>query len=251
MFDPAFPGRFELFTPSHVATMACIAALWIAIPLAFRRWASSRADRIFCHSLAWLLVAQYLGWMLWEAFTGRFSLQHSLPVNLCDISNFLCAVLLITKSYRLFEVVYFWALAGTIQSYITPNIHYSFPHFEFFAFYIQHGGEILSVLYLTIVSGMRPRPVSMLKALFWLAVLIAVTYIINLGTGGNYMFLMADTPHPSTVTRMIHIFGEPPLHMIGLGIVAVFSVLVLYAPFAIKDAAGRTAGHSVRKDHFH
>lgn len=47
------------------------------------------------------------------------------------------------------------------------------------------------------------------------------------------MFLMADTPHPSTVSRMIKIFGDPPLHLIGLGIIAILSHLILYSPFAV------------------
>ena len=53
------------------------------------------------------------------------------------------------------------------------------------------------------------------------------------------MFLMSDTPHPSTVTKMIGLFGQPPRHMIGLGIVAAVSVAILYVPFAVIDLLGR------------
>ncbi|MBD3320558.1 MAG: TIGR02206 family membrane protein [Chitinivibrionales bacterium] len=237
IFDPGFQVKFQLFTQSHIVTMFLIAALWVMIPVVFNHRKDTTADRIFRWTLAILLVVQYLGWMIWEAATGRFTIQTSLPINLCDISNFICAALLITKNYPLYEILYFWALAGTIQSYITPNIYYSFPHFEFFAFYIQHGGEILTILYLTFVTGFRPRVISGLKAIGWLLGLIAAIYLFNYATGSNYMFLMADTPHPSTVTKMISIFGEPPRHIIGLGIVAILSVLFLYLPFAIRDRA--------------
>jgi len=245
IFDPNFAGRFELFAPSHVVTMVLIGLVWVALPPFFKRYATHRADTVLRCGLAAILVVQYLAWMLWEAITGRFTIQFSLPLNLCDISNFLCAILLVTRSYRLFEVLYFWALAGTIQSYITPNIYYSFPHFEFIVFYIQHGGEILTILYLTVVCGMRPRPISILKSLGWLMLFVAGVYVFDWVSGSNYMFLMADTPHPSTVTKMIKLFGQPPRHIIGLGIVAALSVLVLYAPFAAKDmiaAIGKRRG---------
>lgn len=244
MFDPDFPDKFTLFTTSHVVTMALIAVMWVALPLWFRRFKDKKPDAVLRYALAGLLVAQYLGWMLWEALTGRFTVQLSLPLNLCDLSVFLLAVLLVSRSYLLYEVLYFWALAGTLQSFVTPNITYAFPHFEFFAFYIQHGGEILAIVYLSVVARMRPRPISILKSLGALLVWLVVVYVFNLLTDSNYMFLMADTPHPSTVTKMIAIFGEPPRHLIGLGMVVAVSLLVLYTPFAIKDLVARVRRRS-------
>ena len=66
-------------------------------------------------------------------------------------------------------------------------------------------------------------------------VLIIGVYIFNLIADANYMFLMADTPHKSTITKMIALFGEPPRHMIGLSMVALFSILILYIPWLIVD----------------
>lgn len=239
IFDPDFPGRFTLFTPSHIVTMIVIGVLWIVLPILYKRKKDEEADRVFRYTLAGLLVGQYCGWVLWEIVTGRFTLALSLPLNLCDMSNFLCALLLINRSYALYEILYFWALAGTIQSYITPNIFYGFPHLEFIVFYLQHGGEILTILYLTIVTGFRPRALSIVKSLGAFSVFALVVYVFNYLTRSNYMFLMADTPHPSTVTRMIRIFGEPPRHIIGLALVAVVSHLILYIPFAVKDMLAR------------
>jgi hypothetical integral membrane protein (TIGR02206 family) len=239
MFDPNFPDRFELFTPIHIVTMILIAILWIAIPWAFRGKKDTRQDVLFRYLLAALLVAQYVGWMVWEAVTGRFTVQTSLPLNLCDISNFLVAILLVTTNYRWFEVLYFWALAGTIQSYITPNITFAFPHIEYIVFYIQHGGEILAILYLVFVTGLRPRPISMLKSYGLILMFVVLVYLFNLATGANYMFLMADTPQPSTVSKMIALFGEPPRHVLGLGLVSLASLFILYVPWFIVDLAKR------------
>jgi hypothetical integral membrane protein (TIGR02206 family) len=235
IFSPDYPDRFSLFEPSHIAVMILIAAVWVAVPLLLHRGISDRTDRKIRYAMAAILVGQYLGWMLWEALTGRFSLQLSLPLNLCDFSNFLLAVMLVNKSRQLFDVLYFWALAGTIQSYITPNITFAFPHFEFFVFYLQHGGEILVILYFVFVLKYRPRPISIVKAYGWLLVFVIGVYIFNLATKSNYMFLMADTPNPSTITKMIALFGKPPRHMIGLSMVALVSILILYVPWVVVD----------------
>ena len=235
IFSPDYPDRFSLFGPSHIITMIVIAGVWILVPLAFRKGISEETDKKVRYAMAAVLVGQYLLWMLWEAVTGRFTLELSLPLNLCDMTNFLLAILLVNKSRRFFEILYFWALAGTIQSYITPNITFAFPHFEFFVFYLQHGGEILVTLYFVFVLKYRPRPISIVKTYGWLLVLIIGVYIFNLITDSNYMFLMADTPHPSTITKMIALFGEPPRHMIGLSLVALVSILVLYIPWLIVD----------------
>jgi hypothetical integral membrane protein (TIGR02206 family) len=235
IFDPNFNKTFELFSTPHIVTIIFIALLWIIIPMVFKKLKNEKADTVFRYTLAALLILQQIGWLIWEIATERFTVQMSLPFNLCDLSNILCAVILINKNFKIYEVLYFWALAGTIQSYITPNIYYAFPHFEFFVFYIQHGGEILTILYLTIVSGLRPTAKSILKSLAVFSAYFVIVYIINLLTNSNYMFLMADTPNPSTVTKMISIFGEPPMHLIGLGIITILSHLVLYSPFAIMD----------------
>ena len=235
IFSPEFQEKFSLFSPSHIATMIAIAGLWIFIPVVYRNGISEETDKRFRYGMAIVLVGQYLGWMLWEAVTGRFTLSLSLSLNLCDMSNFLLAFLLIRPGHRLFEVLYFWALAGTIQSYITPNITFGFPHFEFFVFYLQHGGEILAILYFVFVLKYRPTPISIVKTYAWLMALIVFVYTFNLITDSNYMFLMADTPHPSTVTKMIALFGAPPRHMIGLALVALVSILILYIPWLIVD----------------
>ncbi len=239
IFSPDFPDRFVPFGTAHIVTMVVIAGLWIALPLLFRKGISEKTDRRMRYVMAAVLVAQYLGWMIWEAAVGRFTIHTSLPLNLCDLTNFLLAVLLVTRSRKLFEVLYFWALAGTIQSYITPNITYGFPHFEFFVFYLQHGGEILVTLYFVFVLKYRPHAMDIVKTYGWLLALISFVYGFNLLTDSNYMFLMADTPHPSTITKMIALFGEPPRHMIGLSMVSLVSILVLYLPWLIVDVKNK------------
>lgn len=235
VFNPEFTGRFTLFSPSHISVVVIFALLWIGLPLLMKKVRSDKLEKLFRITLGTVLILQYLGWMLWEAVTGRFTIQLSLPLNPCDLGAFLCAYMLFTKSYKMFEVLYFWVLTGTLQAYITPNLYFSWPHLEFLSFYIQHGGEILTILYFVFVLEYRLKFSSLVKSIAFLSGYSVFVYLFNWATNSNYLFLMADTPHPSTVTRMIALFGEPPRHIIGLVLVVVVSHGVLYLPFALRN----------------
>ena len=93
IFDPNSSNTFVLFTPTHIVTMILIAFIWVAVLYLNKGKNNQKSDIYFRYSFAVLLVGQYLSWMAWEALTGRFSLALSWPLNLCDISNFLCAIL--------------------------------------------------------------------------------------------------------------------------------------------------------------
>lgn len=87
IFDPDFKEKFQLFSASHLITMVIIAVIWITVPLFFRKIKNDKADIFFRYTLAGLLILQQLGWLIWETATQRFTIQLSLPLNLCDISN--------------------------------------------------------------------------------------------------------------------------------------------------------------------
>lgn len=234
-FDPDFAGRFVLFDAAHITTMLLIGSTWVVVPLWLRRRADDTLNTRVCQILAGLLAVAMLGWPLWELATGRFTWQLSLPLNLCDLSSYLCIIVLLTRSHKLFEIVYFWSLAGAIQSYVTPNVFYGFPHVEFYDFYLQHGGEILAIIVLATACGLRPYPRSILLALGAMVAYVGFVYLVNLALDANYLFLMADTPQPSLVTKLIAVLGEPPRHIIGLAGVSVVSVAILYTPYLALD----------------
>ena len=85
--DPDFPEKFELFTTSHIVVMVVIAVLWIAIPLEFKRRKNEKWDLVFRYVLAALLIGQYLGWVIWEIATGRFTLELSLDLSKEEIEQ--------------------------------------------------------------------------------------------------------------------------------------------------------------------
>ncbi len=60
-------------------------------------------------------------------------------------------------------------------------------------------------------------------------------YVMNLALGANGMFLMADRPQLSTVTKMIAVSADPRHRIVGLSLVAAVSVAVPCLPCALRE----------------
>jgi hypothetical integral membrane protein (TIGR02206 family) len=133
-----------------------------------------------------------------------------------------------TGNKIVFDVVYLFGLAGTLQAIITPAVEEGFPHFRFFQFFIAHGFIILSSLYYVFVHGYRPDFKSVERTFLIVNALVPPIMLINLLTGGNYNNLnrVPDVP------TLIDYLGPWPFYLIPLEILAILFLLLAYAPFA-------------------
>lgn len=94
---------FMMFTPQHLIPLACIALL-ILLLYRFRKPlqqdAPVRAIRIGLSLLLLVFEALLYGWYI---YYGQFSLEASLPLQLCSIGYLLTIVMLLFPSHRLYE----------------------------------------------------------------------------------------------------------------------------------------------------
>jgi hypothetical integral membrane protein (TIGR02206 family) len=221
---------FELFGASHLATLVVIAAVAIVLPLAVRRLAAHQARHV-----AYLLAALLLGQEaidLWRQIDARnLSPAALLPLHLCTLAVYLTAWTLVTRSYRTYEVVYFWGLGGTMQALLTPDLTARFPDPTYLRFFAAHGLVIVGVMYLTITCRLRPYAVAIPRVAAITAALAGIIFVINLWLGTNFLYLMAKPAQPS----LLDWFGPWPWYLIGLVIVGFASLFVWYLPFLLLD----------------
>jgi hypothetical integral membrane protein (TIGR02206 family) len=221
---------FELFGASHLATLVVIAAVAIVLPLAVRRLAAHQARHV-AYLLAALLLGQE-GIDLWRQIDARnLSPAALLPLHLCTLAVYLTAWTLVTRSYRTYEVVYFWGLGGTMQALLTPDLTARFPDPTYLRFFAAHGLVIVGVMYLTITCRLRPYAVSIPRVAAITAALAGIVFVINLWLGTNFLYLMAKPAQPS----LLDWFGPWPWYLIGLVIVGLASLFVWYLPFLLLD----------------
>ena len=148
MIIPDMPP-FIRFSTSHLAAMFLSVFLFIYIP--YRIYKNPKASWVdmISKSLGILLIGNELGWVVYKLSLGHTYWAEFMPFELCTINAYLLGILLIFRpSYAIFEVVYFWAMAGTVQGIITPRLFAGYPHYLFFEYFITHTGIVLATLIL-------------------------------------------------------------------------------------------------------
>jgi hypothetical integral membrane protein (TIGR02206 family) len=248
------PPLFGLFGDTHLWTLGLITAVAVLLPLAVRL-AWPLAARPVAVLLAVLLLAQEAAHVALQAVRFGISVQL-LPLHLCSLAVLLTAWMLVTRSPRVFEVAYFWAMGGTTQALLTPDLHLGFPHPAFLFFFASHGLVIVGVLYAVIALRLRPYPISIVRVALITLALAAAVLGVNLWLGTNFLYLMAKPAGAS----LLDWFGPWPWYWLGLIGAALVSFLVLYAPFFLLDllrggggvpASGRETGVAAAADPAH
>ncbi|VXB07094.1 conserved membrane hypothetical protein [Bacillus sp. 349Y] len=217
---------FELFSVSHI-TAILLTIAGILFLFLVRNKMSHKGKRVLKICLIASLFLSELTFQLWYLIKGEWTIETNLPFQLCSLSIYLCVIMLLTKSYRLFEVTYFASMAGALIAMITPELFYGFPHIRYFQFFIAHAAIILSAFFMIWMEEFHVRFTSVLRAFISLNAIAVVVYFIDRITGANYMFLA----HKPYNLSPIDYLGPYPWYLLSLEFVAFFVFLLLYLPF--------------------
>lgn len=177
-----------------------------------------------------LLVLSRISLDIWYINTGMWDIKSSLPFELCSISSLACAVMLFTKSHRLFEVFYFLAVGGAIQAIITPDLFFGFPQFRYIQFFVDHFMLLLAPLLMIWLYHFTITLKSLLKAFITINVIAAIVFIINHLLSANYMFLRSKPSGGS----LLDFLGPYPWYLLSLEAITLGIFFLLYLPFLAK-----------------
>lgn len=223
-------GAFELFGPTHFAALGAL----VLINLFLFRYkdASDGTKSKVRWRLALILWINEFAWHYWNYSTGRWTIQTMLPLHLCSLLVWTGAWMLVTKSYRIYEFMYFMGISGAIQALATPDLGiYGFPHFRFFQTFLSHGLIVTSAIYMTVVEGFRPTWKSMLRVFVWTNIYAGVVYYINTLIGSNYLMINHRPETPS----LLDLLPDWPVYIIYMELLGIACILLLYLPFVMKD----------------
>ena len=158
---------------------------------------------------------------------GTWALRTSLPLALCNFALLVAAGACWWRARALVELTYYWALAGTVQGLVTPDLNVPFPHVEFFEYVIGHALIIVAALYLVVGMRIEPRRGSVLRASIVTYIYVAIVGLIDARIIANYMFLRHGPPQ----WTLLRLMGPYPWYLAsGVVIVPLFFSL-LYSPF--------------------
>lgn len=222
---------FELFGTGHLVALAVIAGV-----VSFLIWGWRNPGEDAKRRVRLLLVAIFLlneaGWHSWHLLHGSWTIREHIPFHLCGVSIWSSIFILLTRNYRLFEIVFFFGIAGATQALITPPAgEYGFPHFRAFQTLVSHGMIVVAMVYMTAIEGFRPTWGSIMRAMIFLNVYLVFVSAVNYGLGSNYMYTMGK---PATAS-ILDLMGPWPWYLVAAEVLALVIFVLLYLPFALAD----------------
>lgn len=224
-------GLFHPFSAAHLITLAIILVLCILLFVYRKKLKTSGKRTMFRYSLASILLAALVLYHLWLIYEHAWSVKSALPLQLSDLGVLLAILMLLTKSNKIFQFMYFAGLGSSIQALLTPDLYkFSFPHFRYIQFFVLHGGVVLACLFMVAVFNCRPTMPSL-----WITVLIVNLYAVcvfflNKLLSSNYLYIMKKP----RMASLLNYLGPWPWYLISVEFVMILSFYLLYSPFWIK-----------------
>ena len=240
MRQPAHPGEprvmglllvanpsagLPLWGAAHLAILGGVVAVGALLAVLQRTWA--RGSQLLRVGVGLLLLADTLAWYSYEIWIHQPIFPQNLPLELCDITLFLTIAVLLWQSSLLFDLIYYWALAGTSMALLTPDLWEHFPSLATCQFFFAHGMVVASVLYLVWSGRMRPRPGSVPRAMIGVNICAIFDGAFDAIFHTNYMYLSQKPLNAS----LLSLLGPWPWYLAATEIVALALFLLLYLPF--------------------
>lgn len=216
--------NFNLFSITHMLTLALILFAVLIIYLAKDKIKNSiKLDEKIRILLAVIMMLAELSTYYWAVVNGTFDLGSSLPLTLCGMNVYLAFILIISKSYLLYEFLVFMGLLGSLQAVLTPDVTYNFPHIRYIQFFTTHGCVLIIIFYMTIIYNFKPKVISVIKAYIALVLYSIAVGIFNIFINGNYLFLA----HKPESASLLDYFGSWPWYILVvlLGVLPYFFLI--------------------------
>ena len=221
---------FIRFSISHLIVLLISLLLFIYIPYLVRKNPKALWVNSISKALGILLIGNELVWVLYKLSLGHTNWAEFMPFEICTINAYIVGMILIfLPSFRVFEVVYFWVMAGTVQGIITPRLFSGYPHYLFFEYFITHSGIVLATLFLIFRYNWKLTWLSLWRSMLWLQVPAFINLVFDFTFDVNYMF-MRELPKVSSV---LDYFGGWPWYIFICEFFAILSFIFYLIPFLI------------------
>jgi len=177
---------FELFSASHVGILAALGVAGILFVYFAKRFIPPNRQRVLEVGWAVYMTVQYLAERTWYCIEDGYPVREILPFHICGMSTVLTIVMLLTRNRRIYELLYFWGLAGATMAMFMPEVEYDFPHPAFLSYFTGHAFLVYGVAYMTWVHGYRPTLGSIWRmALFTNAYMLLMAGVKEEQPGSN------------------------------------------------------------------
>ena len=161
--------------------------------------------------------------------------SEHLPIGVCAWSVIFCSFMLIGKSQRLFDIVYFWILGCSVFALLTPTpLTFCGPtRFRYYQFWLEHTLTYIAVFYMIFIHHMRPVFRSFVRSSAALtAMVIFAAWVNSMIPGANYLYMARPESAPSILDIL------PPNYALRIMVMMTAITLLFglaYLPWYLKD----------------
>jgi hypothetical integral membrane protein (TIGR02206 family) len=221
MFSVTEMRTFELFSVEHIATILVFLA--ICFLLVFFRKGLKPYQPVIKWTVFCILLISEISHQIWVVSTNQWGVED-LPIQLCSFSTFIAMYLFLKSNNRLFHLLFFIGFIPPILSMVTPEMHYSFPHYRFLKYFLHHAAIAWAVLYFIYYEGYRVPRKAILTSFLLANIIAAPIFFINILLDTNFFYLA----NPTETKTILSFFGSGIWYYINLELAALFVFCITY-----------------------
>lgn len=237
-FGTGAEQEFSLLSFAHFAPILLMLAVIFAMYFGREKLRTCKRESMLRYAIAFILIISEMAYY-WR-LVGMPSLGpnpvENLPIAVCGWAAIFCSYMVVGKNQTLFNICYFWLLAGSTFALATPTpLTFTGPaRFRYYQFWVEHTMGYVAIFYMIFVHGMRPSIKGAVQSYVSLAVLAVIAYFANtlIGNGANYLFMARPEAAPSILDILPSNFALRTTIM-AAGIA--FLYCVAYLPWYLKD----------------
>lgn len=202
-------AEFSAYGPSHWGVLVLF-VLGTIVLVAVGRGQSDESARRLSRVFAVVVLAVQLAIQVYSM--TRWSIQHSLPLQLSDLAGYASAYALWSHRRWACSLMYYWGLTLSTQALLTPVLRGpDFPDEGFLAFWTIHLLVVWAAIYLTWGRRMGPTwrdlRFAVLVTMCWAGAML----VFNAVVGTNYGFLNAKPVQRS----LLDVLGPWPWYVVS------------------------------------
>lgn len=189
-FSTTVGMQLQPFDVYHLTSLGLIVVTVVLIYLFRDKLRNWEYEKQFRYALGYFSIIWEVALHYWQAANGIWTWADSAPLSLCFISLVMGIYVMFTKSFRVFEIGYFWAIGG-VASILFPDIPYGADRFRFYQYILGHLVFFVMFMYMIFVHRYHPSFQSLKQSVIYLTIIcFAFILPVNLLTDANFLFLL-------------------------------------------------------------
>ncbi len=219
-------GRVVPSPEAYVASIGVAAVGCAGVCVAARKWPGPWVLGV-ARGLGVLLLATMVSRLVEPAMAGHWSAGSDLPLFICTATGWIAPAAFWLQVPLLYELTYFWGLAGGALALATPTVSAPFPQLAFMQYVVLHTGVVVAAFITVIALAVYPRPGAVRRVFMCTCLLTLLAAFVNIGSGGNYMYLRRPPSNATLLTAL----GPWPWYIVSSTAIALVVFWAMDAPF--------------------